>query len=122
MAGERRAGCAPNVSHDGGAMSFDEASIVAAIDEAVRSEAELPAEVARDVAFHMTDWLDDLSDWSAFCESPGSFTTEQVYDLLSRVLIHVPNHMNAAARLFTGLPMDDVFGIGATIGTGRPQG
>ncbi len=74
----------------------------------------LPPEAARDVAFHMTDWLDDLERYAAFCEKPDSFAPEQVDKLLLAFLGHVPNHIAAAAKLYADLPVSDVFKVGAT--------
>ena len=101
---------------------YDQPRIVAAIEAAARTDSTLSPEEVHDAAFHMTDWLDDLRDWAAFCESPESFTADQTYELLLQVLVHVPNHLNAATKILTGLPNDDVFGIGATLGTGQPHG
>ena len=75
---------------------------------------ELPAAAAQDVAFHMTDWLDDLELWAAFCADPEALDDEAASDLLLQFLIHVPPHVAAASKLYTGLPVTDIFGIGAT--------
>ena len=90
---------------------MDEQRIVAAIERSLLADY---AEAASDVAFHMTDWLDDLQQLVKFYESPDALGDDQVVDLLMGILAHVPNHMNAAARLLTGDPVTDVFGIGAT--------
>ena len=77
-------------------------------------EAELPEAVARDVAFHMTDWLDDLAAFNRFCANPGAMTDEEVSRLLIQFLVHVPNHLAAACKLYTDIPVTDIFGVGAT--------
>src|SRR5580765_7921108 len=77
-------------------------------------EAELPESVANDVAFHMTDWLTDLDSYQRFCSAPSAFSDKDVSELLMQFLIHVPNHLAAASKLYTGTPVTDVFGVGAT--------
>jgi hypothetical protein len=37
----------------------------------------------------------------------------EVDELLRCFLLHVPNHVAAAGKLFTGVPVTDVFGVGA---------
>lgn len=43
-------------------MKFDIDSIRQRIQEAVLKENDLSEEVAQDIAFHMTDWLEDLEN------------------------------------------------------------
>lgn len=93
--------------------SFDEDSIKRRLERVARQELELPESVARDVAFHMTDWLDDLDAYARFCSDPQALTDEQVSKLLLAFLLHVPNHIAAAAKLSTGFGGTDVFGVGA---------
>jgi hypothetical protein len=93
---------------------LDPEAIRTRIAEVARREAELPDSVARDVAFHMTDWLDNLEAYSRFCADPGKLSDSEVSQLLIRFLIHVPNHLAAAGKLYTDLPVTDIFGVGAT--------
>lgn len=93
---------------------FDSAAIQARLREVARRETELSDSVADDVAFHMTDWLDDLDAFSRFCTNPSSLTDAEVSELLMDFLVHVPNHVAAAGKLYTGVPVRDVFQIGAT--------
>lgn len=74
---------------------------------------ELPESVADDVAFHMTDWLDDLGRFAQFCTEPDKWKDQEVEEMLLSFLIHVPNHVAAASKLLTGFPVTDVFGVGA---------
>jgi len=101
-----------------------EPRIAAAIEAALRLNTVLDESDARDVVFHMTDWLDDMSAWARFCDDPESLSRKQTADLLLKYLAHVPNHVNAAHRLLYGEPVHDVFGIGATSGAvpGLPDG
>lgn len=92
---------------------FNPAEIRSRIEEVVALEAERSSAVARDVAFHMTDWLDDLSAYVDFCRNPSSYTPEQVNSILLAFLLHAPNHLAAASKLFADIPVTDVFGIGA---------
>lgn len=95
-------------------MAFDTKRIRSAIQAAVQTRAELPEAVARDIAFHMTDWLDDLYDYHEFCEAPDTRSSEAIEKLLIDFLVHVPNHLAAASKLLTGIPVTDIFGVGAT--------
>ena len=70
-------------------------------------------ETRRDIAFHMTDWLDDLSEWHRFCEAPGKLDADETVKLLVGFLVHAPNHLAAASKLLTGIPVMDIFGVGA---------
>ena len=95
-------------------MTYDENKIKEAIGMALKDFDMQPTEIS-DAAFHMTDWLGDLKDWSSFCEKPESLTNEEVQDLLMGFLIHVPNHVAAAGKLITGIPVADIFNVGATV-------
>jgi hypothetical protein len=93
---------------------IDPVAVQARIREVALREAELPDSVADDVAFHMTDWLDDLDAFSRFCADPSSLSDAEVSELLTNFLVHVPNHIAAAGKLYTGVPVTDIFQIGAT--------
>ncbi len=62
----------------------------------------------------MTDWADDLEALFDFYKNPQSMGDEELSRLLAHVLIHVPNHLAAAAKLFADAPVKDIFGVGAT--------
>lgn len=93
---------------------IDPEVVRARIAEVARRDAELPDSVADDVAFHMTDWLDDLQAFSRFCADPSSLSDSEVSELLTDFLVHVPNHVAAAGKLYTGVPVTDIFQIVAT--------
>jgi hypothetical protein len=38
----------------------------------------------------------------------------EVSELLIGFLVHVPNHVAAASKLYTDVPVTDIFGVGAT--------
>jgi hypothetical protein len=94
--------------------SLDPEQIRAAIVKAALLEAELPVDVANGAAFHLTDWVEDLEAFVSFCCDPTSYTPEQVNELLLAFLIHAPNHLAAAAKLYADMPVRDVFGVGST--------
>ncbi len=95
-------------------ISFDENLIKARIQRVAQGELALAESVSGDVAFHLTDWLDDLDAYLRFCSNPYVLTDEQVSKLLMNFLLHVPNHLAAAAKLYTGGGVTDIFGVGAT--------
>ena len=95
-------------------MRLDEARIRKLIEAVVRAESEMSAPVAREVAFHMTDWLNDLEAYYDFCTNPDGLSPSQINDLLVGFLIHVPNHVAAASKLLTGMAVTDIFGVGST--------
>jgi hypothetical protein len=38
----------------------------------------------------------------------------EVSEMLMGFLVHVPNHLAAASKLYTGMPVTDIFGVNAT--------
>ena len=94
-------------------MALDIQQIRTRIEDIAVSEAELSVETAREVAFHLTDSLDDLSAFFAFCSHPGSHTPAQVNEMLLGFLLHAPNHIAAAAKRYADCPVSDIFGVGA---------
>ncbi len=93
---------------------MDAAKIRQAIEDALEADGFTSAKVRRDIGFHMTDWLSDLEEWTAYCQAPDSLNADQAIELLTRFLLHVPNHLAAASKLATGEPVTDIFGVGAT--------
>lgn len=61
----------------------------------------------------MTDWLSDLKEWSEFCHNPSALSDDEVLDLLTGFLCHVPGHVAAAAKLTIDQPVRDIFDVGA---------
>ncbi len=94
-------------------MELDRSRIAAKIEGALVRDLEFDAASARDVAFHMTDWLRDLVDYVAFCERPEELSDDALMGLLMGFVAHVPNHMVAAHKLLMDSPVTDVFGINA---------
>jgi len=73
---------------------------------------------ARDAAFHLTDWIDDLSKLNKLFATKAWDESEAQQTILAFVA-HAPSHLTAAHRIIFGLPVSDVFKIGAVKGTGR---
>jgi hypothetical protein len=92
---------------------FDSCKVASRIEQAAQLQNELNPDKARDVAFHMTDWIGDLKVFVEFCRDPDSFSLEQVDKLLNAFLIHAPNHLAAAAKLYIDIPVTDIFDVGA---------
>ena len=95
-------------------MIFNAKQIAARIKEVAIQENNLSDKLSSDVAFHMTDWLSDLSRYNEFCADPSKMTNAEVNDMLIMLLTHVPKHIAAAAKLYTDIPVTDIFGVGAT--------
>lgn len=92
---------------------MDAGKIGRAIEIALEADGYGDPETRHDIAFHMTVWLDDLRDWHHFCESPQNFDADETVKLLVGFLVHAPNHMAAASKLLTGIPVMDIFQVGA---------
>ena len=99
------------LSVNGLQMNYDEVQIKESIIKAL-SDLQVPVDKAREIAFHMTDWLSDLSAWQRFCEAPSSQSSDEVLDLLTKFLIHVPEHVAAANKLMNGFSIQDIFEVG----------
>ena len=95
-------------------MDFETEAIHRRIVEVAIREGELSESTAQCAAFHMTDWLSDLAAYSRFCRAPEKVSDPELNDLLLAFLIHVPDHVAAARKLYVDLPVTDVFGVGAT--------
>lgn len=93
---------------------MDAGTISRAIEKALEADAYGTPEVRHDIAFHMTDWLADLEKWHAYCQSPETLDDDQTVELLIQFLVHVPNHLAAASKLMTGIPVTDIFEVRAT--------
>jgi len=65
--------------------------------------AELPADEyerrRHDFIFHMTDWLQDLTEYANLVEHPEKWKLKEATTFLIGFLYHVLPHLNAAGRL-----------------------
>jgi hypothetical protein len=94
-------------------MEFEIKKIEKRIRELMLSKGHLTENDAKDIAFHLTDWLDEMLRFAQFCNKPEKWNEHEIEELLCAFLTHVPNHLAAASKLFTGLPVTDIFGVGA---------
>lgn len=78
------------------------------IAKAVASESRFPEEDAWNIAFNLTDWQADAAFLVALHLFPERFTDEEVDEAVRSLLIHVPAHVVAAARL-AGYSAEDIF-------------
>lgn len=77
----------------------------------------LADEAARETAFHLSDWLDDLRAFVQMVDDE-QIEPKQAQHVVMQFLVHVPAHVAAAARIVTDSPVKDVFEIGAVEGDG----
>jgi len=92
-------------------MAYSSDKITSAIVSALDCS-EIPGDKRQEIAFHMTDWLHDLEGWHSFCSDPDSFDAAQLRQLITNFLVHVPNHVAAAKKLYLGDRTRDVFKVG----------
>ncbi len=69
-------------------------------------------EVAREIAFHMTDWDHNADDLVRLYERPESFSDDEILSTVIQFLAHVPNHVAAAKKLAGIGPIEDIFKVG----------
>ena len=69
-------------------------------------------EIAREVAFHMTDWDHNVDDLVKLYEHPEAFNDDEILSIVIQFLAHVPNHVAAAKKLAGLGPIEDVFEVG----------
>ena len=84
-----------------------------AIEQALADE--YPVEIARDIAFHLTDWHWEADFIVALTLFPERFTPDEIRSGVEAFIVHAPNHVAAAAKLW-GFPVTDAFEIGALDG------
>ena len=69
-------------------------------------------EVARDIAFHMTDWDHNLEDMMRLYEEQESLSDDEIIDIIIQFLAHVSEHVAAAKKLAGVGPITDIFEVG----------
>lgn len=98
-------------------MKYDIQVIETKLAEALEDwddDNNLSIDQKRDIIFHMVDWLDDLKQWSNFCQDPSQYSSDDVQSLLTYILCHIPEHIAAAAKLLINQPIRDIFEVGVT--------
>ena len=78
----------------------------------------LECDHAREAAFHLVDWIDDLREFSSLLLDENKIDPACAQRVILKFLDHVPAHVAAAARIVTDHPVTDVFEIGAVEGDG----
>lgn len=73
---------------------------------------EIPSQIAEDIAFHMTDWEEDLHTITELYQREAELSNDEVQNMVMDFLIHVPNHVAAAKKLIGLGPIEDVFKVG----------
>ena len=76
------------------------------IAQAISSEHQ--PDVAGEIRFHLCDWQSDAAFLVALHLFPERFTSEEIDDGVRSLLLHVPAHVIAAARLARH-PTEDIF-------------
>ena len=69
----------------------------------------------QDIAFHMTDWKENLEEMIELYNNIDQIREEQIRKIIIGFLAHVPNHVAAAKKLIGLGPIEDVFGVGVLI-------
>lgn len=88
-------------------------AIVGSIAEAILPRFSF--EEAYDIGFHLADWNSNAAFLVALLLFPERFDAEEIAEGVEGFLIHAPNHVAAAAKLF-GYPIEDIFGVDALSG------
>lgn len=83
--------------------------VVDRIISAVSVHADLSEKESNDLAFHMTDWIDDFDDLHRLFENIENYDDENIYRVLLKFLIHAPEHIAGAAKILTGFGVEDIF-------------
>ncbi|WAC73740.1 hypothetical protein OU995_03070 [Roseateles sp. SL47] len=79
---------------------------------------ELDPLVADEVAFHLVDWETDAAFLVALMLFPERFTSAELQAAVDMFLVHVPAHVQAAARL-AGYEVPNTFSAGGADGVGH---
>ena len=69
-------------------------------------------EIAGEIAFHVTDWAEDVDDLVRLYEQAESLSDEEIRKTVIQLLAHVPNHVAAAKKLIGMGSIEDVFSVG----------
>ena len=69
-------------------------------------------EVAGEIAFHITDWAENVDDLVRLYDQAESLSDEEIRRIVIQLLAHVPNHVAAAHKLIGMGPIRDAFGVG----------
>lgn len=93
-------------------MKYNQKKLMPKIIKAVRNDLDA-SKYAGDIAFHLTDWLDDLQDFYNYLNNPDKYSNSEANKIIHIFLSHATNHIVAAYKLYIGEPVKDVFEVGA---------
>ncbi len=88
---------------------FDHKEINKQINAALKIETELSEDICWEIAFHMTDWLDDIEKLLEFFLAPNHFDSKTITSRLIGFLVHAPEHVGEAAKLLIGFGIEGIF-------------
>ena|ERR1700742_146227 len=72
----------------------------------------LAENAAQQIAFHMTDWEEDLEQIQRMYSQVHEISDDELRELIISFLTHVPNHVAAAKKLIGLGPIEDIFEVG----------
>jgi hypothetical protein len=78
-------------------------------------QADYDPDRSSNIAFHLLDWNSDAAFLVALLLYPERFTKQEISVGVTSFLVHAPNHLAAAAKLF-GTPIEDTFEVNALVG------
>ena len=73
---------------------------------------ELESSVAEDIAFHMTDWKENLEELVGLYDNVERLSDEQIRKIIIGFLAHAANHIAAAKKQIGLGPIEDIFKVG----------
>ena len=82
------------------------------IAEALTSSLGLEMAEASEIAFHITDWKENLDELVEVYEKADELSDDHIQRTVIKFLAHVPNHIAAAKKLVGLGPIEDVFNVG----------
>jgi len=89
-------------------MEIDVIKIRKKIELSLQQTGDYSEKQCHDIAFHLTDWFDNLIELLEFFQYPDKYESVEVNKILLDFLIHVPNHIATAAKLMTDLDIEDL--------------
>jgi len=73
---------------------------------------ELDSNLVEDIAFHMTDWKEDLDELVGLYQNVDTLSDSDIRKAVIRFLAHAANHIAAAKKLIGLGPIEDIFKVG----------
>jgi len=73
---------------------------------------ELDSKIVEDIAFHMTDWKEDLDELVGLYQNIETVSDSEVRRGVISFLAHAANHIAAAKKLVGLGPIEDIFEVG----------